>query len=79
VLDSDNTQESAPTTAPRYYYQYNAHGDVIALSDVYGGSWPATAPQASGTISSEEPGAIPLQRQAAKHNTPGANQGKVES
>ncbi len=29
---------SNPATAPRYYYVYNGHGDVVALTDTLGNS-----------------------------------------
>jgi hypothetical protein len=41
TLDSDGVPTSVqvgsdPATAPRYYYVYNGHGDVVALTDASG-------------------------------------------
>jgi RHS repeat-associated protein len=43
---------SDPTTAPRYYYVYNGHGDVVALVDATGASVASYAYDAFGQITS---------------------------
>jgi RHS repeat-associated protein len=41
---------SDPATAPRYYYVYNGHGDVVALTDASGTSVAAYAYDAWGVV-----------------------------
>jgi YD repeat-containing protein len=46
---------SDPTTAPRYYYQYDGQGNVIALTDEFGGSAGIYAYDAFGNVLTDTP------------------------